>query len=165
MTAPDVTGRRVGAGLIDIGIVVALLFLIAGIFGTDAGPDASVTARLGPRDRALFFILTFAYFFGTEAVWAQTLGKRALNLHVRAVDGSKPTSTAVLVRNVLRFVDWLPFLYIVGAIAVFTTGPKRQRIGDLAAKTRVVAVDAPPDEPDAPPPPPDDEDVLAQVLR
>jgi hypothetical protein len=34
-------------------------------------------------------------------------------------------------------VDWLPLLYLVGFIAMLVTGPRRQRLGDLAAKTNV----------------------------
>jgi len=165
MPGADVIGRRAGAAIIDLGIVLAVLFLVAGIVGTDAGPDASASAQFGPLDRALFVVLTFAYFFVTEAVWAQTLGKRALGLRVVGLDGAKPTAGAVLIRNVVRGVDWLPFFYIVGTVTVFATKHKRQRLGDLAAKTRVVATDAPPDEPSPPPRPPDDEAVLAEILR
>jgi uncharacterized RDD family membrane protein YckC len=71
------------------------------------------------------------------------------------------------VRNLVRFIDWLPALYLIGFISAFATGPRRQRLGDLAAKTHVVAitdgVGAPP--PDEPPPPASDDDVLASILR
>ena len=65
----------------------------------------------------------------------------------------------------MRFVDWLPGLYIVGAITVYATGPRRQRLGDIAAKTNVVAEDTPPPTPPEPRERPDDDDVLAQILR
>jgi uncharacterized RDD family membrane protein YckC len=165
MDAPDVIGRRIGAALIDFGIVVLLLLLVGALFGNDAGEDASVSEQLGALDRVLFLGLTFLYFWGTELTSAQTLGKRVLGLRVVAADGSPASGRAILVRNVVRLVDWLPLLYIVGAISVFATGPRRQRLGDLAAKTRVVANDATPDEPPAPPPPPSDEDVIASILR
>ena len=35
----------------------------------------------------------------------------------------------------LRIVDWLPLLYLAGFITALATGTRRQRIGDLAART------------------------------
>ncbi len=141
-----------------------LLLLVGALFGNDAGSDASVSERLGPLDSALFLALAFLYFWGTEASSGQTLGKRVLGLRVVGAGGTAPSGSAILVRNLVRFVDWLPVLYVVGAIAVFATGSRRQRLGDMAAKTRVVSIDGPVGEP-PPPPPPSDEDVIASVLR
>ena len=105
------------------------------------------------------------YFCATEAAWGATVGKRVLGIRVVAADGSAPSTGAILLRNVVRFVDWLPVLYIVGAVAVFAGGHPRRRLGDRVAKTRVVAADAPLDEPAAPPPPPSDDDVISQIMR
>ena len=165
MDGNDVIGRRIGAAIIDSGIVVVLLLLVGALFGNDAGEDASVSQQLGPLDSLLFLGLTFLYFWGTEATSGQTLGKRVLGLKVVSADGVPPSGRAILVRNIVRFVDALPLFYIAGAISVFATGERRQRLGDLAAKTRVVAIDAEPDEREPPPPPPSDEDVIASVLR
>ena len=52
-------------------------------------------------------------------------------------DGSPLTFRASALRNVLRLVDILPGLYLVGAIAIFATRAN-QRLGDLAAGTLVV---------------------------
>jgi len=145
--------------------MVVLLLLVGALFGNDAGEDASVSQQLGPLDSLLFLGLTFLYFWGTEATSGQTLGKRVLGLKVVSADGVPPSGRAILVRNIVRFVDALPLFYIAGAISVFATGERRQRLGDLAAKTRVVAIDAEPDEREPPPPPPSDEDVIASVLR
>jgi uncharacterized RDD family membrane protein YckC len=166
MQQSDVLGRRIGAALIDIGIVVVLMLLVGGIFGNDAASDAPASARYGALDRVLILCLVFGYFWGTETAWAQTLGKRVLGIRVVAVGGSKATAGAILVRTILRIVDFLPVVYIVGFVVVLATGPRRQRIGDLAAKTRVVLAGARPDEPSsAPPPPTADEDVISQIMR
>ncbi len=165
MDGNDVIGRRIGAAIIDFGIVIVLLLLVGALFGDDAGADATPSERLGPLDSLLFLGLTFLYFWGTEATSGQTLGKRVLGLKVVSADGGPPSGRAILVRNIVRFVDALPLFYIAGAISVFATGERRQRLGDLAAKTRVVAIDAEPDEREPPPPPPSDEDVIASVLR
>src|SRR3954454_19854555 len=124
MDAPDVIGRRIGSALIDCAIVVLILLLVGALFGNDAGKDASVSEQLGALDRVLFLGLAFLYFWGTEAASAQTLGKRAPGRRVVGVDGRPASGRAILVRNVVRLVDWLPLLYIAGAIAVFATGSR-----------------------------------------
>jgi uncharacterized RDD family membrane protein YckC len=166
MQQSDVLGRRIGAALIDIGIVVVLMLLVGGIFGNDAASDAPASARYGALDRVLILCLVFGYFWGTETVWAQTIGKRVLGIRVIAVGGARATAGATLVRTILRIVDFLPVFYIVGLVVVLATGPRRQRIGDLAAKTRVVlAGDRSDEPPSAPPPPTADEDVISQIMR
>ncbi len=164
----DVLGRRIAAALIDAAIITILLVLVAKGLGEEGTTKRSLWAETEGSPRAVFLLLTFAYFFGTEFVWAQTLGKRVMKLRVVGLDGGRLSPAAAAIRNLVRFVDALPLLYIVGAITVFATGDRRARLGDLAAKTKVVADDAPP-----PPPPasgdrrdrPEDDDILAQVLR
>ncbi len=162
----DVLGRRIAATLIDIGILFVLLALVAGLFGNETASDASVAVKVRGGPMVLFLLLAFAYFVATEKLSGQTIGKRVMKLRVVGSDGAQPSTRAVLLRNVLRFVDWLPFFYVVGLIAVFATGERRQRLGDIVAKTRVIAADAPPaQEPPERPDRPDDDDILAQVLR
>jgi uncharacterized RDD family membrane protein YckC len=161
----DVLGRRIAASLIDIGVMFVLLALVAGIFGNETAAGASVEAKIRGGPSVLFVLLAFAYFVATERMSGQTVGKRVMKLRVVGADGAPPTTGAVVIRNVVRLVDWLPFFYVVGAITVFATGERRIRLGDLAAKTRVVAADAPPPAPPATPERPDDDDVLAQILR
>ena len=162
----DVLGRRIAAALIDAAIIVILLVVIAKGLGDEGAVKQSLWAETRGAPRTLFLLLTFGYFFGTELAWAQTLGKRVMKLRVVREDGSRLGAGPAAIRNLVRFIDALPVLYIVGAITVFATGERRQRLGDLAARTKVVAEDAPP-----PPAPgdrhdrPEDDDILAQVLR
>jgi len=162
---PDVIGRRIGAALIDLAVLVLLLLLVGGIVGNDTAADAPDSARFGALDRLLILCLAFGYYWVSETVWGQTIGKRVLAIRVVRADGGKPGAGAVFVRTLLRIVDSFPGVYIVGLIAVFATGSRRQRVGDMAAKTRVVAADAPIDDHRPPPPPPSDDDVVASVLR
>jgi uncharacterized RDD family membrane protein YckC len=162
----DVIGRRIGAAVIDFVIAILLLFVVGALFGNASAKDSAVSAHLGPLDTLLYLALLFVYFAATEAAWGATIGKRVVGLHVIAADGSKPSTTAILIRNVVRFVDWIPGLYIIGAITLFAGGQPRRRLGDRAAKTRVVAAGAPPPQAGSPPPSrPPDEDVLAQIMR
>lgn len=52
-------------------------------------------------------------------------------------DGSDCDYAASLVRNVLRVVDALPTLYIIGLVVIFFSD-EGQRVGDIAASTVVV---------------------------
>jgi uncharacterized RDD family membrane protein YckC len=165
MGGEDILGKRVRAALVDFLVILVLLVVIATLFGNDKARNWSLWAETQGGPRVAFLLLTFAYFVVTEMVWGQTLGKRLLGLRVVRDDGAKADTGPVLVRNLVRLIDWLPLLYVVGAITVFATGERRQRLGDLAAGTRVVPVDAPSEPPDRPPPPPSDDDVIASVLR
>ena len=53
-------------------------------------------------------------------------------------DGSRPGAGQIATRTVLRLIDGI-FFYLVGFVAILATGHRRQRLGDLAAKTTVVA--------------------------
>ncbi len=161
----DVLGRRIAAAAIDAAAILILLVVVAKTLGDEEGASRSIWAETEGSPRAVFFVLAFAYYFGTELVWAQTVGKRVMKLRVVGPGGAKLTAGPALIRNVVRFVDWLPGLYIVGAITVYATGERRQRLGDMAAKTNVVAEDTPPPPPPEPRERPDDDEVLAQILR
>ncbi len=161
----DVTGRRIIAAFIDAAIIAILLVVIAKGLGEEGTTKRSLWAETQGAPRTLFLLLTFAYFFGTELAWAQTLGKRVMKIRVVREDGGKLHAGPAAIRNLVRFIDALPVLYVVGGIAVFATGQRRARLGDLAAKTKVVADDAPPPPPSERRDRPEDDDILAQVLR
>ena len=161
----DVLGRRIVAAVIDVALIGILLVVIAKLLGNEEAREYSLWAETQGAPRALFFLLTFAYFFGTELAWAQTLGKRVMKLRVVSENGTKPGAGPVVIRNLVRAIDWLPSLYIIGIITVFATGERRVRLGDLAAKTKVVADEASRPQPPSPSERPDDDDVLAQIMR
>jgi hypothetical protein len=83
-----------------------------------------------------------AYHFALETRDGQTIGKRRYGIRVVAADGGPASAKAVAIRSVLRVIDSLPVCYVSGLISMVRTGPaRRQRIGDIAAGTIVVAVD------------------------
>ena len=59
----------------------------------------SLWAETRGAPRTLFLLLTFGYFFGTELVWAQTLGKRVMKLRVVGEDGAKLSAGAAAMRR------------------------------------------------------------------
>ena len=111
----DVLGRRIAAAAIDAAVILILLVVVAKTLGDEEGASRSIWAETEGSPRAVFFVLAFAYYFGTELVWAQTVGKRVMKLRVVGPGGAKLTAGPALIRNLVRFVDWLPGLYIVGA--------------------------------------------------
>ena len=82
--------------------------------------------------------VTFAYYWLLEGKTGATLGKRALGLVVVKADSSECDLSAAAIRTVLRVVDILPFVYLLGLFVVAVTS-KNQRLGDLAAGTLVVS--------------------------
>ena len=86
----------------------------------------------------LQFLLLWGYFSLFEAFWnGQTPGKRLL--HIRVIgDGGRPvTFWEALARNLLRVIDILPTLYLVGLVTMLCNR-QGKRLGDLLAGTLVV---------------------------
>jgi uncharacterized RDD family membrane protein YckC len=69
-------------------------------------------------------------------------GKQVMGLRVIQDDGTPVGWTASLTRNLLRFVDMLPFGYCLGAVSCLQH-PMFKRLGDLAAGTLVIYRDTP----------------------
>jgi uncharacterized RDD family membrane protein YckC len=84
------------------------------------------------------FFLNWGYFTLFEAFWhGRTPGKRVARIRVIQQSGRAIGIFESMARNFIRYVDQIPFFYAVGVIAVFATR-QHQRLGDLAAGTRVV---------------------------
>jgi uncharacterized RDD family membrane protein YckC len=85
-----------------------------------------------------YFVLSIGYPILTEWLWrGQTLGKRLFRLRVMDVQGLRLQFSQIAIRNLLRFVDSLPLVYVVGGITS-SISKHYQRLGDLAANTIVV---------------------------
>ena len=85
-----------------------------------------------------FFVISIGYSLLCE--WlarGQTLGKKVFRLRVMDASGLRLQFHQVLMRNLLRFVDMLPALYLLGGL-VSILNARGQRLGDLAAGTVVV---------------------------
>jgi uncharacterized RDD family membrane protein YckC len=94
----------------------------------------------------IFFLLNWGYFTLFEAFWnGRTPGKRVARIRVIQRSGRSIGLLESMARNLVRYVDQLPFFYGVGVIAMFVTR-QHQRLGDLAAGTLVVR-DREPDTP------------------
>jgi uncharacterized RDD family membrane protein YckC len=103
-------------------------------------------ARFTPRAltwaAAIFFLCVFILYSGYYALFeifwnGQTPGKRLVRLRVISDSGRPITVYEAVVRNLLRIIDQLPGLYVVGIISVFLTA-RNKRLGDIVAGTVVV---------------------------
>ena len=138
-------GSRFVASLLDHLIMVTALVLVnCAIYGVllngmtrGGGDDASVYLVLAVMTLISFSIF-WGYFVLFETVWnGQTPGKRAGRLRVIRRDGQSVRAGEVMIRNLVRLVDFLPGFYGIGLIAMFIN-KDACRLGDLAAGTIVV---------------------------
>jgi uncharacterized RDD family membrane protein YckC len=137
VAAPDVVGQRIGAAIVDM-ILLAILFVVMSmLFGQSESGDGSFSVNLSGAPFIIYVLLSFGYYMGMEFKLGQTVGKKLTGIKVVSTDGQVLTPGKVAIRNILRIVDGLPFLYLVGFIAMVTSKQK-QRIGDMAAGTLVV---------------------------
>jgi uncharacterized RDD family membrane protein YckC len=85
------------------------------------------------------FLLLWGYFIFWETVWSgQTPGKRLCGIRVLRDGGFPIDFRAAFLRNIVRYADFLPFFYGVGALTMFIS-KESKRLGDYAAGTIVVA--------------------------
>ena len=89
-----------------------------------------------------FLIIMVLYFIILEAYLGATVGKFIVGIRVIAIDEpsttrSKPGLRRSVVRNMLRIIDSLPTLSILGMVLI-SKSPERARFGDEKAKTRVI---------------------------
>ena len=141
-------GSRFVAALLD-GLILCAFFLVEILVLVVIGAASSVTpavGKLGEEAGKWFmafvifinFCIMWGYFALFEAYWhGQTPGKRAMKLRVIKDSGRQITLFEALARNLLRVIDWLPSLYLVGVITMLCN-KRNQRLGDLVAGTIVV---------------------------
>lgn len=139
-------GSRFIAQLVDwiIKVVVLLILLIA--FSIIAGMAQSGFDRWIEGTSSLtialyviiLYLLLLSYGLFFESVWkGQTPGKWLVGIRVIQENGSPISFTAAGIRNFLAMADFLPMLFIFGAVVILLSF-KRQRLGDLAAGTIVI---------------------------
>lgn len=91
----------------------------------------------------LFFL--FGLFFFTWGYYAyyeyynngQTPGKQYCGIRTVTTNGQSISFFSAVLRNMLRFADFLPFSFLTAVISMLITN-KHQRIGDIFADTIVI---------------------------
>lgn len=129
-TEGDVIGARFLAFIIDsvLSGIIGTIILVPGFLLGDIG-----VVIFG----LLAFVFYLVYWFLLEGLYGYKPGKYLMGLVVVKSDGSNCTVGASIIRNLLLFVDQLPFAYIIGIVLILITD-KKQRVGDLVGNTVVV---------------------------
>jgi uncharacterized RDD family membrane protein YckC len=136
---PELHGTRPGTVLVPQGpltrgvaffLDTMLISMLVGLVLGTKTPLLTVVAATLAAD--------FVYFAVCEGLTGTTLGKRLFGLRVvRAADGRRCGPGAAVIRTALRLIDNV--LFSLPGIAAIVTSPRRQRLGDRAAKTLVVS--------------------------
>lgn len=117
-------------GVTRIGTAPGTLFTVGGVSGGNYTTSTAV-------DFPLLTLIGLLYFTVPEAMFGATPGKLWNRLRVVRLDGKPLRLRDVVIRNVVRLIDGLPFLYLIGGVSVLATRGS-QRLGDFAAGTTVV---------------------------
>jgi uncharacterized RDD family membrane protein YckC len=148
-------GSRGAAVLVDtalqvIALIVLFVAITAGFYAFVLGmvtrggatPIAGSENEAGAWMIGLFaltvFLVTGGYFILFEILWSgQTPGKRLVGLRVIRENGYPIRPVDAVIRNLVRVVDWLPFIYGIGVLTMLLNKRSR-RMGDFASGTIVV---------------------------
>jgi len=115
------------------GLILTVVFIVLGLLGQFGMGLGTI----------LLFLVTWWYMVLFEVLnQGRSPGKQMLGLRVVHDDGTPIGWAASLTRNLLRFVDILPFGYTLGIISCLNHSAFK-RLGDIAAGTLVVYRDAP----------------------
>ena len=142
-------GNRFIGALIDTTIVFGLLILLGiavlmliGVWDSGFSGDLNDSDWLTGLLIALYALLNFIIFWGYyiffEWFWnGQTPGKKVAKTRVVRLDGNPAAPMQVVVRNLVRVIDFMPSGYGIGLVTMFCNRQSR-RLGDFAAGTLVV---------------------------
>jgi uncharacterized RDD family membrane protein YckC len=136
-------GSRSYAFVVDWHIRVLLLLAWAGIAHVIYA--GGIVALQAPPGRDYFLtvwlpalVIYFLYHPVLEiAMRGRTPGKRIAGVRLVTREGDIPGAGALLLRNIFRLIDSMPFVYLVGLLTVVMTD-QHVRVGDLAAGTLLV---------------------------
>ncbi|HJL17081.1 MAG TPA: RDD family protein [Sandaracinaceae bacterium LLY-WYZ-13_1] len=128
-------GARALAWAIDVLVMLALI--VAG--SMLVSPLSQV---LGGFANAILLVIVFLvqWWYAALLEWwwgGRTVGKRVVGLRTLSERGVRMGFVQSAIRNLVRIVDLLPGLYLVGGASVILDRHRR-RLGDLAAGTIVV---------------------------
>ncbi|WP_207513073.1 RDD family protein [Longitalea luteola] len=133
--------RRWAACFIDLFLVLIVSAIIAVIFGErQLYPDGSYRSYTFHKINGnLVLLLCWLVFLPGIEIFnnGQTIGKILLRLRTLHEDGSRLNWKRCLVKHLFDFVDHFPGCGITGMIVSGITR-KKQRVGDLVAKTVVI---------------------------
>src|SRR5580698_1402952 len=137
--------KRLFAWIIDLFLMIAYLWLIGKIFSGFYPPE---WVEIIVRMPVLFYHLICEITLN-----GQSVGKKAMNIQVIALDGGQPTISQYLIRWMFRFIDlptivipaiiygelpWWCMILLFTGIGCIIISPNSQRVGDLVAGTIII---------------------------
>jgi uncharacterized RDD family membrane protein YckC len=125
--------KRAAASFVDYGIVFTLTFSYTFTFGR---PNAEGVQSVDGVEGLPVFGLWLIYFPIVEGMTGQTLGKKVVGTRVATLSGGDVGVWKSFIRHLFDMIDFL-FFGLIGILVVRSTD-KRQRVGDLIAKTIVI---------------------------
>jgi len=134
-------GSRAAAHLIDgviLTVVNLLLFLGWSLLSNLTGEQLWSFDYAFAVLIAAAVLLNVGYLIGTETLMGgQTPGKRLMGLRVLQNNGQSATVLSIVIRNLFRLIDMLPYCYFIGSVTVLASA-RDKRLGDMVAGTIVV---------------------------
>jgi uncharacterized RDD family membrane protein YckC len=139
------------AGLVPRALAFAIDLLIRGALLAVLFAVLALLGQFGMGlGTILLFLVTWWYMVLFEVLnQGRSPGKQLMGLRVIHDDGTPIGWAASLTRNLLRFVDMLPFAYALGILSCLNHLAFK-RLGDIAAGTLVVYRDSPASAPQLP---------------
>ncbi len=137
---PASVSTRWTAAFIDYLLFVIVMSLLMYVFG-DVVTNERGSVSYHVEDAKLLLVVCIPWivlFPVLETInGGQTIGKAFMKIKVVKDDFSKPGFGILLLRRLFDCIDYLPFFGLTGVL-VATNTTKKQRVGDLVAKTFVV---------------------------
>jgi uncharacterized RDD family membrane protein YckC len=127
-------GYRISAAIIDFIVIWLAGFVVRLLFGVTGPENEGLNVYLTGIPAALWFLIIFALMPVQEGLTGKTIGKRVVRIKVVREDFSAGSVGRSIARHLFDAVD---MMFCVGIIIAAVT-VKKQRIGDLVAKTIVV---------------------------
>jgi uncharacterized RDD family membrane protein YckC len=131
-------GKRIIATVLDWIVLMGFFYVLILFFGEES-PDGTMSLKGG--NVLLVPIFWFTYFVWLESILEGTISHRALNLKVIKENGGQIIFIDSFKRHLLDPIDFT-LNGIVAVICIYNT-EKKQRLGDLFAKTRVIDINDP----------------------
>lgn len=125
---------RIVAALIDFAIVCLIAFVMCYLFGEHQIDDGTLSFKISGFPAFILFCMLFSLISIQEGLTGKTIGKRILKIKVLKKDSSESTLGSSIIRHLFDAID---MIFGIGLI-IAVSGKKKQRIGDLVAKTIVV---------------------------
>ncbi len=134
LTSTPKIGKRIGATLIDYGIIITFFIVYVYTFGEpndEGGYEVTGLPALVPIG------FWFVYLIVLEYNWGSTLGHLIFRLTVTDMQNGKPSFSQIFKRRICDIFDITMSFGIIAFILVKNT-QHHQRLGDIWAKTLVI---------------------------